>query len=316
MAKIDPKDLVTTNLPRAKGAFYTRSDPRLGPIAQAWPRPGAFKTNSPYAWFHRHEFGLAAYCASRAIALDIEQAKNFASETEYVYRDILMMAQYGKLFDFRDWTGGVSTPNRMVNANPQLILDQITTTWPSLLYRGGSGWIAIQPTGGGQVLKTTDTGFEFEYPGNPIDNPTIYRDVNSYALPAGSTTNTPLANWSLPANSFTYGDCLTLRAGGYMGNNTNTKRCGIEVDGTEFAAIQSGQAGNNGWFLELKIWPYTGTLVRTYMIGFIQEALTWQWFANSKTFDTTITHGITVFGKSSAGAVNDVVASILEVVKS
>jgi hypothetical protein len=156
MAKVRVGNPTPTTLPKAKGVFYTRLDPKFGPIAQTPGLPGGRKTHTPYQFYQRQEFGIAAHWASNTFELGIEQAKNFADGTRYVWRDILIMASYGNLFEIQGPDGQQWGRVRDVSPNPQLVLDLVTDYPGSLLYRSPSGWVGIMPAATGTYLQMVD----------------------------------------------------------------------------------------------------------------------------------------------------------------
>lgn len=54
--------------------------------------------------------------------------------------------------------GGALSANVTLNANIQTLLDIISSTRGSILYRGASGWAALAPGTAGQVLTSAGAG--------------------------------------------------------------------------------------------------------------------------------------------------------------
>lgn len=131
-----------------------------------------------------------------------------------------------------------------VATNIQTLLDGISTAQGAVLFRGVSGWVALAPGTAGQVLTTggaaADVSWEDGggtpttlYPGLdqimdrwPLDlsgksvngggggsSAFLYTNPIAASLPAGTTSETALMSYSLPANTLAnVGDCIISEA--------------------------------------------------------------------------------------------------------
>jgi hypothetical protein len=84
--------------------------------------------------------------------MEVETAKNMAKGTPWVYRDILIMASYGFLYEIQMPDGSILMPYRSQNPNVQYLLDQITSVHGSILYRADIGWVGLPPGTNSYVL--------------------------------------------------------------------------------------------------------------------------------------------------------------------
>jgi hypothetical protein len=294
MAKVRVGNPSSSILPKMKGSFYVRYDPRLGPIAQSWPRDNSAITDNAGKFYHRQEFRIAAHWAANAWWLDVESASNMAHGTMFVYRDILMKAMYGRLFEFRGPNGQQWTKARMVTANAQFTLDQITTNPGAMLYRSANGWVAIEPGNSGEVLVAQDGTPQFAAYGPSSSLQAIYSNYLNHSLPGGTTAEQTLLTTSIAAGSFPAARQLLLRAWGLFAANTHTKTIRIKL-GTE--TWQTANYNGNppyGWFYEANIGirsaaPHQGSnQITVNLTGFFRAPLTSNLnFANAQTFTIT-----------------------------
>jgi len=185
MAKITEASLVPDATPGRKKSFVVRRT-RGGSIAAAWP-PKVGKWKSPGAFYQQQEFGLVARQVSNPEPTALASAVNIAKGSDQVPRDLLMMAAYGLLYEITFNDGTPVTYVRMVAANAQLTLDQVTDTPGALMYRSPFGWVEILPGNNGDVLAELN-GVPTWLPGfiptplnpsGPVRQP-YFRDANVY----------------------------------------------------------------------------------------------------------------------------------------
>lgn len=141
-------------MPYARGLILTRDHPS-GPIVAKWPKP-AGRAKTPGHWYHQQEFGIVARWAANPDRLQYETAVNLARGTEQVPRDILQMAMMGTYYTFQFRDGTTSRPYRMVAANAQFTLDQVTNNPGAMLYRAPIGWVEVPVGTDGHVLALVD----------------------------------------------------------------------------------------------------------------------------------------------------------------
>lgn len=97
MAKIIPGNIAPDALPRVRGHMYARST-RYGVIAQAWPK----KRGKPKDWntyFLSTQFAKAAQMSANPEPLSYQTALFISHGTDYLPRDVLVRAAYGKLYE-------------------------------------------------------------------------------------------------------------------------------------------------------------------------------------------------------------------------
>jgi hypothetical protein len=184
--KIDPLAPYATNS-RRRGMVLR--DTKHGAVAAGWP-PARGKSKSGYGYYHEKEFGLAAQWASNPFPIDAATAHYQAKGLEYVPRDLIMMASYGWYIELRWPDGEVILPDRAVNPNAQQILDQVTNTNYSIIYRSPIGWVGLDPGSNGDVL--TSAGGEPKWlplPGSGVTAGATWSllDQNGHAITSGTT---------------------------------------------------------------------------------------------------------------------------------
>jgi hypothetical protein len=82
--------------PVLRGRALAR-DTKQGTVVQKWPRTG-IRDNTQDGQFLRDQFAVASKMASDVTSLDRETAENFVKGTTMVYRDALIAAIYGRLY--------------------------------------------------------------------------------------------------------------------------------------------------------------------------------------------------------------------------
>lgn len=217
MAKVNLGPQTAPSMPQARGSFLVRLDPRLGTIAQAWPKKRGTNGLTPYRFYTYTEFGIAAHWASNTQDIDIDTGIFLAKNSQYVWRDILIKAMYGNLYEFRNLDGTIWTRVRDVAPNAQLILDLVTTTPGSIIYRDIDGWHGLGPTTNGYVLSFLN--------GQPLWIP------SAIAGGTGTQLNLFTANgiWAKPAWAQRV-KCILL-AGGGGGGSGGRQALGVGYSG-------------------------------------------------------------------------------------
>lgn len=122
---------------------------------QKWPRKRG-KATEGGALYTQLEFALAASWASDPEPIAYQSALNMSAGTDNVPRDLLMMVSYGTLFDIEPLGDITFERYRDVAPNAQYILDQVTDTPGSILYRAAIGWIGLPPGNNSFVLTMSN----------------------------------------------------------------------------------------------------------------------------------------------------------------
>lgn len=135
----------------SKLGSYVLRDTKNGPVVAKRP-PGRKPARQGYAYFHEQEFGLAARWASNPMPEEFITAQFYAEGTEFVPRDYIIMASYGYLYEITLSDGTTLIPEKLVDPNVQLILDQLSNTPGSVIYRDAVGWHGLGPSVNGYVL--------------------------------------------------------------------------------------------------------------------------------------------------------------------
>lgn len=171
-------------MPRKRRGFLVIQT-KAGPVAQKWPRPRT-KAKQGWDYYRQTEWGIAARWASSPIGLERDGSEKVARDCQLVWRDILMRASYGLLIAIVLEDGTPLVPWRIINPNPQFILDLVTDTIGSMLYRAPIGWVGVPPGSDGDVLTMVSTTPEwiagyaipnYEYASDLLDQ--IGADVGS-----------------------------------------------------------------------------------------------------------------------------------------
>lgn len=150
MARVRTSKGTPDATPRIRGHFITRVT-KHGLIAQKWPRKRG-PARTPGERYHQAEFALAATQASDPEPLMYQTAIELAKGSDQVPRDLIMMATYGLYYRIGPIEGIQPTIYRMVAANAQLTLDQVTDTVGAMLVRTAVGWVEVLPGNDGQYL--------------------------------------------------------------------------------------------------------------------------------------------------------------------
>lgn len=186
MAKVTPANVSLNAFPRVAKKVLVR-DTKHGLIAQAWPKKRG-KATSGYDFYRQTEFGIAAAWAADAEPNQLQTAINMAAGTVLVPRDILIMAMMGTFWTFVMPDGTVKGSWRVPNPNPQLVLDMISDTVGSILYRAPIGWVALGPGNNGQLLAIiANTPTWVDAPVTPVGGgvvyPRFFKDAGVYDGP-------------------------------------------------------------------------------------------------------------------------------------
>jgi hypothetical protein len=150
MAKVKLGNLSPGAVPLTRGGFLIR-DTKHGPVAQAWPKKRGKAKTAADLWAQKR-FGVAAIMAANPFWLDYLTAVHMVKGTTLVPRDWLMMCAVGKAYILQ-LEDGTEWPSRTsMSINPQLVLDEISSTPGSILYRESYGWVGGDPGNPGYVL--------------------------------------------------------------------------------------------------------------------------------------------------------------------
>lgn len=176
----------TNELPTIKGRVLTIVGPH-GITIQKWPRkrPGA---PTPYEFYRRTEFAIAGRMSATPFTLDYQAAKILVEGTSMTPRDFLMRCAMGVGYFFVYPNGDVMEGWRMVNPNPQLVLDLIDDTPGILIMRTNVGWVRIAPGLPGQVLTFVDPdNVRWQTP-NAVSGDNVLTAIPVWAASTLSTT--------------------------------------------------------------------------------------------------------------------------------
>lgn len=174
---------------RVKGSFLTRGS--VGKvIAQKWPK-GNGRAKSPFDRQRQMEFAAIAKWASSPFDLDLFTAIEMARGTQYVPRDILMMAAYGRYYTISDMEGNEYMPARDARPDINYMLDSITSAYGSMIFRDNGGWNDIPIGSNGQVLTLKANLPTWEDP----------QGGSSSASPSLQLSPSAILNHSLPGAS-------------------------------------------------------------------------------------------------------------------
>jgi hypothetical protein len=154
---------------RVKGGFFLRRC-KGGTLAMCkWPVPRG-KPKKPGQAFREAQFGQAANMASAAEPWNAETARQMSKHTTLLWRDILMQNSFGTFWHIVGPNGQVWEPYRMVNGNPQDILEHLNPLPGALIYRDVDYWRVRNPGDNGYVL-TLINGLPFWQPSSTVGPP-------------------------------------------------------------------------------------------------------------------------------------------------
>jgi hypothetical protein len=155
MAKVKLGNLSPGAVPLTRGGFLIR-DTKHGPVAQAWPKKRGKAKTAADLWAQKR-FGIAAIMAANPFWLDYLTAVHMVKGTTLVPRDWLMMCAVGKAYILQLEDGTIWPSRTSMSINPQLVLDEISSTTGATLYRESYGWVGLDPASEGYVL-TMESG--------------------------------------------------------------------------------------------------------------------------------------------------------------
>lgn len=105
----------------------------------------------------RDEFVSAVKMIKHTIGENHAAAYEMSPGTNYVPRDILMLATFGKLLRAFDQTGKTYVSGRSAQLNAQQMLDAISNVPGAVLVRLADAWYGLDPGNGGQVLTLSES---------------------------------------------------------------------------------------------------------------------------------------------------------------
>lgn len=97
MAKVDLANIPPDAWPRVRGAFLVKAG-IYGPYAAKWPRK-AGPPKTPAQQFTSAQFGIAARMAANSEPVQFETAREMTKGTDWLPRDLLTLAAYGKAYE-------------------------------------------------------------------------------------------------------------------------------------------------------------------------------------------------------------------------
>lgn len=192
MAKIKSPALAPGAFPTVRGHFYVSPGPH-GLVAKKWPTKRGKATQGGRLWAEQ-QFRAAAKMAANPNWLDLGTAIEMVKGTTYVPRDFLMSCAYGLGYELRNPDGTVWKTRKDMGDNPQYILDNVTDTVGSMLFRDTYGWVGLDPSTNGYVLTMEGAKpvwklpAQTSFPGAQVT--TLKRTSNQAALFASQWTPT------------------------------------------------------------------------------------------------------------------------------
>lgn len=150
MTKIPKPSGALPNTLRSKGLFYFRQT-RHGLVVQNWPRKRT-KGYSAYDVERMAQFKIAAQWANNHEPIGRITAENWAKNSLYVWRDILIGDYFANYTRIRDQDGNILLRDWEVNPSAQLILEQLGDIPGSIPYRDQLLWENLLPGTNGHIL--------------------------------------------------------------------------------------------------------------------------------------------------------------------
>lgn len=138
--------------PRSSKGAYAVHVTKRGIVVKKWPRKRGPSTTG-YDMWRQQELAWAGSWATNPEPISLVSAIALAKNTDYVPRDILLLAMFGLLFEFSRIPEFHLVPARYDNPNPQYILDMISDVPGAILRRDPIGWVALLPGVDGEVLS-------------------------------------------------------------------------------------------------------------------------------------------------------------------
>lgn len=150
MTRIKLGNIETDALPQSRGSFQTYAT-KYGVHAHKWPRPRGKQTQG-YGLYRVQEFKNAVRCLPLIHDVMMQTCRNLSKGSEQTYRDIALSCMYGRFYEFSGPPGAPDFQSGTMQPNPQYILDLITKTPGSLLYRAEDAWYGLDPGLDGESL--------------------------------------------------------------------------------------------------------------------------------------------------------------------
>jgi len=140
---------------KINGAYLTVRQKDGSLVVRAWPRKrGHYQSQRQRDW--GEWFGAVSRWATSPDPGSQLYALQVVVGTIFMPRDVLIKIAAGKLWDVQ-LADGTNLWNIWLMADQiQVMLDTITETPGSLLYRSPQGWVAVEPTKSGDILTLTD----------------------------------------------------------------------------------------------------------------------------------------------------------------
>ena len=113
--------------------------------------------DTPARKAQREEWMAVIKANKLATGEDVKSAYHFSKGTNYVPRDLLMLASYGKIMRVHEADGTAWDSARIAQLNIQQLLNSITDVEGSIVFRGPTLWWALSPGAAGQVLTFDGT---------------------------------------------------------------------------------------------------------------------------------------------------------------
>lgn len=217
-----------------------------------------------------------------------------------------------------DGGGAIGDGDVTLSTDEQEILDQISSTRGTVLYRGASAWAALAPGTSGQFLKTNGAGADpawatvagasgvtvlnADYTQTGITATTSEEDLMSYTLPAGT----------LSAD----GSALRIKAWGTLANSSATRTVRLYWDGNIIDSVATGSTANQKWRIEAVIMRYQAAGQRVsslFFFGNDASTDTLRLGSSDETADETGDIILKISGQSTSATANHVVATGLTV---
>jgi hypothetical protein len=161
-------------------------------VAKAWPRKAATKPTAAQI-AARDRWKQLAQAAKRITPQELDWAIQTSGTSRFLWRDIYYMSLTGRL-----WSIPLKDEGTLYSmaqyADLSSLLDIASTVPGAVLYRGNTGWVALEPGTPGQVLAIDATGFPYwtvaPGGGGGIPSSTMYQLTADQAASSGEKTIT------------------------------------------------------------------------------------------------------------------------------
>ena len=124
-------------------------------VAQKWPKKRGPAKSGP-EWTKQQTFGMVAKYTKLSLPQQQQEAKNMIQKSSMVWRDAMMSAAYGNLFEIEDTDGNLWKGYRLMAGNIQNMLDTICNTPGAMLRRSDTAWTFVPPGEDGLALVMED----------------------------------------------------------------------------------------------------------------------------------------------------------------